>query len=441
MLDQSFSAENFRKIFDRENRKGANLEKFFPEVSKITREIKNISYEIKKTQDKNEIKPLHEKKDKLKIEKEFFLMKELKGISSKVSEKKFSFEIKEKDIKGKLIYFISNSPCAYFAMKQLQRNFEKTYKIKQSNRDEIISQIKEILSDEFPKIALKTDIKSFYESIPQKTIIEKIDSDYLLSRKSIFLIKNIFFEYNKLSGNENKIGIPRGIGISAYLSEMYMRSIDRQIKSKEDVLYYSRYVDDILIVETSKPNCNEEEKIYEETKKIIEKCSLSMHELDDKKTKIMHFGKEKNNSFEYLGYQLSSSSGKICIQLSSNKIEKYKKRIALSFNSYESYKNRNPKDSKSILLNRIRFLTGNTRLKNDKKHVLVGIYFSNKYVNKIKKIKSIDHFLKREIEKIEDKKLKKKLNSLSFEKGFNNKIFYNFSLSDIQGITKVWKNA
>lgn len=46
MLKQSFTADNFRKIFDYENRKGVNLEgEFFPEIAKIIQDIKACNQE------------------------------------------------------------------------------------------------------------------------------------------------------------------------------------------------------------------------------------------------------------------------------------------------------------------------------------------------------------------------------------------------------------
>ena len=54
-LDQSFSSNNLRKIFDYENRKGNYLEgkfffkkgEFFPEIEEITRKLKQCSSEFK----------------------------------------------------------------------------------------------------------------------------------------------------------------------------------------------------------------------------------------------------------------------------------------------------------------------------------------------------------------------------------------------------------
>lgn len=55
MLDQSFSADNFRKIFDLENRKGNYLEgKYFPDLKEISKNTQDYSRKLKKfCQNKN----------------------------------------------------------------------------------------------------------------------------------------------------------------------------------------------------------------------------------------------------------------------------------------------------------------------------------------------------------------------------------------------------
>jgi hypothetical protein len=48
MFDQSFSVENFRRIFDYENRKGINLDgKYFPSIKEISEDLKEIQSKLK----------------------------------------------------------------------------------------------------------------------------------------------------------------------------------------------------------------------------------------------------------------------------------------------------------------------------------------------------------------------------------------------------------
>ena len=69
-----------------------------------------------------------------------------------------------------------------------------------------------MLSDKFPKYLIKTDFSSFYESIPRDKIWKKINDNPLLTLTSKKTIKQILYEYGKLSGQEK--GLPRGVGES-----------------------------------------------------------------------------------------------------------------------------------------------------------------------------------------------------------------------------------
>ena len=87
------------------------------------------------------------------------------------------------------------NPENYFVTKQLQRNIYKTFKVKQACRKVIIEQLKLILDDGFPKIIIRTDIKKFYESIPHKELLQKIEENSLLSFPSKRMIKRVLNQY------------------------------------------------------------------------------------------------------------------------------------------------------------------------------------------------------------------------------------------------------
>lgn len=53
MLSQTFTADNLREIIDHENRRGVNLESaFFPEVQKLTEDIKKCKAEARELRTK-----------------------------------------------------------------------------------------------------------------------------------------------------------------------------------------------------------------------------------------------------------------------------------------------------------------------------------------------------------------------------------------------------
>ena len=202
MLDQSFSTQNFKKIIEMENRKGNYLEgDFFENIVEITKKIKEANSDLKRLK---KLKMSSERygveKDKLvKIKNELKEKKEekldviLSKISTKVASTKFSLEVfPDSDISEKTVYKTPYKIENILTQKQLQYNFRKLYKVKQANRYSIISQMKNLLDDGFPKIILKTDIQNFYESIPQDDLLKKINDDNLLTHLSRKFIKQLF---------------------------------------------------------------------------------------------------------------------------------------------------------------------------------------------------------------------------------------------------------
>lgn len=453
MLNQLFTAENFRRILDYENRKGVYLEKrFFPEAHGITEELKNCADEIRKRKKRvrklesetREAKRLKSKIDKLedcrktlKKKKEESLTNELEKISSEITSGKFSIGLRKIEVKGKTAYACSNNATTYFVLKQLQLNIRRLYKVKQSNRNNIVCQLREVLNNSFPKFIVRTDIEDFFESIPRDRLVKKIDQEPLLTTSSKKIIKQILREYENLSGNTD--GIPRGVGISAYLSELYMRGLDEEVHSQDDVVFYARYVDDIVVVYSPKPNSdtsNIQERLIENIK------NLGLYE-NHRKTKsfdLVANGK-KNFKFEYLGYRVHFASGNVSLRLSKKRVEKYKNRIELSFNKYLSSSATNEKRARKILIKRVRFLTGNTRLLNNKKNVLVGVYFSNSLLNCSTDLRALDKVLHNKISTIPYPRLRKRLQKMSFVEGFNQKRFSLFSVPDLVKIVEVWKHA
>lgn len=447
MFDQSFSADNFRNILDYENRKGVYLEgKYFPEIKKITEQIKKCNTDLRAkeesaTSEEYEIfkKETNDRKEKLKEEKEEKLKVELQRISDIIVRNKFRVPLAQKDNKsGKPIYTTEDKPENYFALKQIQYNFRKLYKVKQASRFAILSQLRELLGDNFPKYVIKTDIQEFYESIPHDKLLQRLNEENLLSFYSKKIISQILKEYENLSGS--KKGLPRGIGISAYLSELYMRDFDKLIRSWSSVSYYARYVDDIIIIITPTSR-NESKDFIAEIRKILELDFLL--QLNDTKTdpEPIDLVTKDKLSLEYLGYRIKYENKKIEFKLSSKKIDKYKKRIDLILDSYINFSKVNEKKARKLLVKRLKYLTGNTRLVNNKKNVLVGVYYSNNLLTDDFDFIALDKYLAHKIEtEISSSIVKKRLNEYKFQHGFNSKRFTPFTANDLSEILKIWQN-
>lgn len=168
-------------------------------------------------------------------------------ISQKILKSTFNIELSKKDgPSGKSVFCIDAEPETFFVIKQLQRNINRIYKVKQANRHDLVCQIRDMLGSNFPLELVRTDISSFYESIDRKKLLEKLDSDQLLSPASKKYIKQVLVSYGVKSGTS--VGVPRGVGISAYLAEFYLRPVDNAIRMIPGLVLYCRFVDDIVAV-------------------------------------------------------------------------------------------------------------------------------------------------------------------------------------------------
>lgn len=183
----------------------------------------------------------------------------------------------------------------------------------------------------------------FFESIPQENLKHIIIDNTLLSHKSKVFVNAILNEYEvekaKLTDDESYgmkegCGVPRGIGISSLLSEIYMRDLDCSIKKRPEVIFYVRYVDDILILLAELPQGRDLEKYYGDLVEDFKKKGLGLKPTTDAKCSLFNCFKHKVETFEvsYLGYKLTITkqpkidwkSANVIYSMSDNKKERIK---------------------------------------------------------------------------------------------------------------------
>lgn len=442
MLDQSFSADNFRRIVDLANRKGVHVEDklSMDAIKHFNEQIRDCNSKIKtkrKAGDKTAVKALYEIKKEIRESKNSALQSELEQISQNIAKKSFKIELKKVDIPGeKPLYTTPNKPENYFALKQIQRNIARLFGVKQSNRYAIVEQVISLLGDNFPKFVIRTDIKEFYESIRHEPLLERIHKDNLLTPFSRNILSSVLKSYKDKSGSIK--GIPRGIGVSAYLAELYMRDIDNEIQNLPGVTYYARYVDDILIIFTPSPTEGSRQYL-QEVKDIVEKKHKTR--LNSTKTKSIDLSSSgSSHSIDYLGYKITFGAGAVKTQLTTSKVNRYRGRVKLAFDHYINYSKVNEKLARRILVKRIRFLTGNTRLANNKKNILVGIYYSNNHLTNRNQLDGLDNYLSWQIShRIGLSHLKTRLRKYTFIDGYEQHRFSPFTPTELLEIMEVWK--
>ena len=316
MLDQMFTAENFRRIYDAENRKGVDLAtRYFPTLNPFTLAVRDKVQEIRNLRkieatlaaDDFEAQLLTLKAELAdsKAAKSSAVDALMDDISQRVLKPSFKINLSQKTgPKGKPVFCIDAEPETFFVIKQLQRNIHRIYGVKQANRHDLVCQLRDMLDSKFPFELVRTDISSFYESIDRKRLVEKLDRDQLLSPTSKKYIKQVLESYGLISGTPT--GVPRGVGISAYLAELYLRPVDTAIRAIPGVVLYCRFVDDIMAV-FARPSAGKNLGSFKEL--II--AIFGDNGLTHNATKTSEFTLTDTDpkKFEYLGYRFHLKPG------------------------------------------------------------------------------------------------------------------------------------
>ncbi len=448
MLDQSFSAEAFRRIYDLENRRGLDVAGvYFPSLETETVAIHDKVNELRKLR---VAKPSMTQSDfdaaytllraelkALKHQKSVAIDVILETVSDKVLASNFKVGLTARPGPGgKTVYALDGSPGSFFVIKQLQRNVHKIYGVKQSNRTEILQRLRDTVASKFPFEVVRTDISSFYETIDAKKLMAQLDDDHLLSSVSKKFIAQILYAFHSATGTA--VGVPRGVGISAYLAELYLRPVDRAIRAIPGLVLYGRYVDDIVAVFARPPVGKDLGSYSGLVTKALSDRGLTANPA---KTKFVDLGQPGPHSLSYLGYDMIFEHGKCQISPSANKVVRYEKRMEAAFDEYDATVSIDPRRSYRQLVARVKFLCGNTRLSNSKSSATTGIYFNNFLANDISALAALDAKLKAHIRKIKRPNLRARLKPFSFVKGFTERRYHNMSARELAMIVKAWKHG
>lgn len=185
-----------------------------------------------------------------------------------------------------------------------------------------------------------------------------------------------------------------------------MQDFDTSMQRIEGVLFYGRFVDDIvLVMRGNEDPARLEKKLVD----YIDQVGLTYHA---KKCSITHIQDKGNcpdippnncqvlhprKTFDFLGYKFVwNSPSKIDIQLSDRKIEKYSQSLTRIFTKFES-SSKTEYDVK-LLLSAVRSMTSNVRLRQYKSHVITGIHYSNKHLTNDSQLSELDRVLSKKLD-------------------------------------------
>nr|PMH83767.1 hypothetical protein BCU58_13715 [Vibrio sp. 10N.286.48.B7] len=323
---------------------------------------------------------------------------------------------------------------------------------KSKSRNQISRQLVQHLKEGTSYRIYRLDIKSFFESVSHVTIEKSLESN-LVSSQTKLLVMSIINNSNYI----NQCGLPRGLEFSPPLAELILQSFDNTLIKSEDVFYYCRYVDDIIIITTGFENSKEFIKYVRGL--LPEELSLNYN-----KQKVIHVDKRQSSastvaSFDYLGYSYSvrdtNIPGKtksarfreVDLSLSNSRVKKIKTRLSRSLYCYS-------KDGDfELLKNRIIFLTSNRIMKDKKSGRLIatGIYYNNVNIkDNVLSLQILDDFLKKTVLGFSSNRgiglangltnqQKRLLLSYSFVSGYKNNNYKRFSPNKLGEIKNAWR--
>lgn len=282
--------------------------------------------------------------------------------------------------KGRQLYLIDNFHGA-LALRATASALNRQFGVNAGSRDAVVNGVLQTLFDASPFFVLRCDIKSFFENVDAKEIMNEV----LNSTKTHTHVKTVLrtLEASGLMGGAVS-GVPRGLGLSTTFAELALRKFDREVQEIEGVYRYFRFADDILVFSTNEvmPVLHQIKEILKPNFELNSKTSNavleSIAETDSKPCK------KPASTFNYLGYSFECDNGirarksrRVLVKISEDKIKVRKTRVILSLKAFQKDKNAD------LLLKRIRFLTSNYEVRKTghshspiRAKAKTGIYFN-----------------------------------------------------------------
>ena len=160
---------------------------------------------------------------------------------------------------------------------------------------------------------LKCDIRKFFDNIDH-TILKRKLRRVFLDENVYALLTQVIDSYEKTPGK----GLPLGNQSSQWFAIYYLDGLDRLIKEKLRIRYYTRYMDDSILIHKDKAclrECLEAMQRYTEAE---------LHLSFNAKTGIFPI----RNGVEYLGWHFyMTETGKVIRKVKQNTKYKYKRRL------------------------------------------------------------------------------------------------------------------
>lgn len=160
---------------------------------------------------------------------------------------------------------------------------------------------------------LKCDIRRYFDSIDHKVLKTKLMR--IIKDKDIFhLLECIIDSYETTQGK----GLPMGNQTSQWFALYYLDGLDRLIKEKYRIRFYTRYMDDCILI------CKEKEDLKKCLSAVREYVKEELFLELNEKTQLTTI----RNGVDYLGFHFYlSDTGKVIRRLRTSSKRRWKRRL------------------------------------------------------------------------------------------------------------------
>lgn len=320
-------------------------------------------------------------------------------------------------------------------------------KVTPQSRDSMVRALQHALERPYSHGVLKLDISKYFESISHSVLLEKVKSIRGADSTTISLVESLLEEYKVLSGEST--GVPQGVGLSAQLAELYLSDFDHRIRTHAGVIYYARYVDDVIVVLDSHESLFSVESTITALLNVL---GLDRNQAKDRRVLTARDGEHPllvppEEALDYLGYRFQFISKALQTSLTENRVNLRKRRLSRAFEAWAKVTPDplSPNFARDgLLMKRLRFLAGNARLDHSKSNVVVGIYFSNSALPPdAPQLKELDA-AKNELVECYRHHMRSgfasQLEDISFVEGFKDRSFVRFRKGEMERVFSCWKD-
>lgn len=444
-MEQSFSTSNLKQIWDLRTRRGDDrLLEFYPDVKQAYLDRRDARRQLRQraahplplvgiteaalTQ---QLEAASRRADEVR---DAALAATSERLIANVEAGEFSWGLREMSpIRGRRTFAVTRSPEVFFAEQVLQRAVLDVTNRRPMTRQGVIAGVSRTLDSNLPKLVIRTDFEKFYESIDHSLLRSRLDRD-LLSPTFRGLIGSLLSEASKLLGQGR--GLPTGVGLSARLAEYFLLDFDREMLTAPRTLFYGRYVDDIVTILGQKHH--DELDATAERSKIEARARRRGLALSPAKTDVRRTDQQwKLPPFDLLGYELQAAP-RVTVSLTKARQTTLKARVDDIFRAWGRV-DANNHGERRLLLDRLRYVTGNFRLENNKRNAFIGMYFSNPHLSDPALIDELDvHLAKAQGYAVLPANLARLVAKITFRDGFMNRRLYRFNSIQLERIRRAW---